>query len=64
MEKTTKQLLIDLTNEGKSQHEISRGTKIAQATLSRILSSSNKTDYSRHHGKVLAYYREIFPTKS
>lgn len=60
MEKTTKQLLIDLTKAGKSQHEISRCTKIAQATLSRILNGGNKTDYSRYHGKVLSYYYTVF----
>ena len=62
MDKTTKQLLSDLVAAGKSQHEISRKTKVAQATLSRILTGVNKTEYSRVHGQILEYYRTVLPS--
>lgn len=59
MDKTTRQLVVELINAGFSQHEISRQTKVSQATLSRINTGSNKTDYSRHHGQILAYYQKV-----
>lgn len=60
MEKTTKQLVVDLMNIGKSQHEISRHTKVSQATLSRIAAGKGKTEYSRHHAEILAYHKKVW----
>lgn len=59
MEKTTKQLLVDLMAAGFSQQEISRKTKVSQATLSRIATGVNKTEYSRNHGVILSFYQEV-----
>ncbi len=59
MEKTTRELLVELVDKGKNQPEISRRTQVSQATISRILTGKNNSDYAPSHGKILAYYRMV-----
>lgn len=60
--KTTQELLLELLEHGKSQHEISRQTKVGQATISRIANGRIQSPYARCHTKVFDYYKSVKET--
>lgn len=60
--KTTQQLLLELVELGKSQHEISAATKVPQPTISRIFNGLVKSPFARCHAKILDYYKLVKET--
>lgn len=60
--KTTQELLLELLKHGKSQHEISRQTKVGQATISRIANGHIQSPFARCHAKILDYYKLVKET--